>query len=98
MYNSARDRARRARRVWSFHQNCHHRLRRLDCARSLALRLRAFCLDTIVSGFSTMAGNASYDEWFDEPGGDNFADITDFFVAAGEGTSHERPQDYEMYI
>ncbi|RDX47440.1 hypothetical protein OH76DRAFT_1385246 [Lentinus brumalis] len=36
-----------------------------------------------------MAFNASYDDWFDMPGGDNFADVTDLFVAGGKDMEPE---------
>ncbi|KAI0695107.1 Mak10 subunit, NatC N-terminal acetyltransferase-domain-containing protein [Cerioporus squamosus] len=36
-----------------------------------------------------MAFNASYDDWFDVPGGENFADVTDLFVAGGEDMEPE---------
>ena len=39
-----------------------------------------------------MAFNASYDDCFDVPGGDNFADVTDLFVAGSQGMRHENPR------
>ncbi|KAI0806725.1 Mak10 subunit, NatC N-terminal acetyltransferase-domain-containing protein [Fomes fomentarius] len=36
-----------------------------------------------------MANNASYDDWFDVPGGDSFEDVTSLFVAAGEDMEPE---------
>ena len=36
-----------------------------------------------------MAFNASYGDWFDVPGGDNFADVTDLFVAGSQGMRYE---------
>ncbi|KAI0738031.1 Mak10 subunit, NatC N-terminal acetyltransferase-domain-containing protein [Daedaleopsis nitida] len=36
-----------------------------------------------------MPANASYDDWFDVPGGDDFEDVTDLFVAAGHDMDPE---------
>ncbi|RPD55689.1 hypothetical protein L226DRAFT_540104 [Lentinus tigrinus ALCF2SS1-7] len=36
-----------------------------------------------------MAYDASYDDWFDVPGGDNFADVTELFVAGSQDMEPE---------